>query len=57
MEYYYLIVFEDGSIKQIREITEDDKESCELGYCDIIRCETQPEGYDPESQKFLYFAE
>lgn len=32
----YLFIFEDGEIKQASEVGEDDLESCDNGYLDII---------------------
>jgi len=39
----YLLIFEDGSIKKTNEITEDDKNSSEDGYVDIIDISNQNE--------------
>lgn len=33
----YLIIFENGSMQQIEEITKDDIQSVADGYCDIVK--------------------
>lgn len=42
---YTYIIFEDGSISQIENISEEDKQNCEDGYCNLLQTETSLRTY------------